>query len=50
MIEKLIDYILERTEEKYGEDFVELSRDGYSIYVYDEDSGDGCEIKIDYLT
>lgn len=50
MIEKLIDYILEKTKEQYGEDFVELSNDGYSIYVDDEDSGSGCEIKINYLT
>ena len=50
MIEKLVKYIFEKTKEKYGEDFVVLSRDGYSIYVDDEDSGSGCEIKIDYLT
>ena len=50
MIEVLVEYILEKTKEKYGEDFVTLSNDGYSIYVDYEDSGCGCEIKIDYLT
>ena len=47
MIEKLVKYIFEKTKEKYGEDFVELSRDDYSIDVYDEGSGNGCKITID---